>query len=142
MVDTLKEYINMCEMAVDVQDSYKPFLGDYVYCMDYNTETKRPSLIREVNGGSLAVLELVDYLDSAWHDEFTWLPRQDQLQAMVLPSKCNAYWLVNQLHYMCHNNNAYGLTGNPSMEQLWLAFVMFEKYNKTWNGQEWTLQNQ
>ena len=24
-----------------------------------------------------------------------------------------------------------------SMEQLWLAFVMKEKYNKTWNGEEW-----
>lgn len=24
-----------------------------------------------------------------------------------------------------------------SMEQLWLAFVMKEKHNKTWNGKEW-----
>lgn len=24
-----------------------------------------------------------------------------------------------------------------SMEQLWLAFVMKEKYNKTWDGNEW-----
>ena len=24
-----------------------------------------------------------------------------------------------------------------SMEQLWLAFVMKEKYNKTWNGKDW-----
>jgi len=25
-----------------------------------------------------------------------------------------------------------------SMEQLWLAFCMAEKYNKTWNGETWT----
>lgn len=25
----------------------------------------------------------------------------------------------------------------PSMEQLWLAFVMKEKYNKTWDGEVW-----
>ncbi len=24
-----------------------------------------------------------------------------------------------------------------SMEQLWLAFVMKEKYNKVWDGEEW-----
>jgi len=24
-----------------------------------------------------------------------------------------------------------------SMEQLWLAFVMNEKYNKVWNGKDW-----
>jgi len=23
------------------------------------------------------------------------------------------------------------------MEQLWLAFVMKEKHNKTWNGKDW-----
>ena len=27
-----------------------------------------------------------------------------------------------------------------SMEQLWLAFVMSEKYNKIWNGKEWDLK--
>jgi len=27
--------------------------------------------------------------------------------------------------------------GFTSMEQLWLAFVMKEKYNKVWNGKEW-----
>ena len=26
---------------------------------------------------------------------------------------------------------------SASMEQLWLAFVMKEKYNKTWNGESW-----
>ena len=26
---------------------------------------------------------------------------------------------------------------NPSMEQLWMAFYMKEKYNKVWNGEKW-----
>ena len=26
---------------------------------------------------------------------------------------------------------------SASMEQLWLAFVMKEKYNKVWNGENW-----
>ena len=29
------------------------------------------------------------------------------------------------------------LTSKSSMEQLWLAFVMKSKYNKTWNGEDW-----
>ncbi len=29
----------------------------------------------------------------------------------------------------------------PSMEQLWLAFVMKEKYNKTWNGTDWKIDD-
>jgi hypothetical protein len=25
-----------------------------------------------------------------------------------------------------------------SLEQVWLAFVMFKKFAKTWNGRKWT----
>jgi len=25
----------------------------------------------------------------------------------------------------------------PSFEQLWLAYIMHEKYNKVWNGEDW-----
>jgi len=30
-----------------------------------------------------------------------------------------------------------GMHRHDSMEQLWLAFVMKEKYNKIWNGENW-----
>ena len=33
--------------------------------------------------------------------------------------------------------NAAYVTSNCSMEQLWLAFVMQEKYKKTWDGEKW-----
>ena len=46
-----------------------------------------------------------------------WLPRQDQLQGMV--------------------EYTVGVNKFNSMEQLWLAFVMSEKYNKKWDGKDW-----
>ena len=65
------------------------------------------------------------------------LERQDQWQEMLgwpleyLPSKfhhfyCNDKWIKNN-----------GSLSFSSMEQFWLAFVMKEKFNKTWDGETW-----
>lgn len=61
-----------------------------------------------------------------------WMPRQDELQDMVwLGTATSIYYQLRhitefQMKYSCQ-----------TMEQLWLAFVMKEKYNKTWNGEDW-----
>lgn len=61
----------------------------------------------------------------------TWLPRQDQLQEMV-GGMCSIDLMADYL------DATYDLGFEPeSMEQLWLALVMREKYNKDWNGKEW-----
>ena len=116
-MDKTKEYILMCERAVEIQN-LKPHVKFNYFAGDKS---------REIYYGGIDPIET----------NYIWLPTQSQLQGMVLPSKCNAYWLVNQMNCMCTNDNAYGLCGNPSMEQLWLAFVMKEKYQKTWGGKDW-----
>ncbi len=72
-------------------------------------------------------------------------PRQDQLQEMtestfeyVHPdtnrpsvwSVLTVFWKWSLEEYS-HDSEI------TSMEQLWFAFVMKEKFNKTWNGSEW-----
>lgn len=76
-----------------------------------------------------------------------WLPRQDQLQGMLdlkphsfgksykmnigrTNDKWTMYCQDDPLHYSFDQMS-------ESMEQLWLAFVMSEKYGKAWNGKEW-----
>ena len=69
-----------------------------------------------------------------------WLPRQDQLQRMVQFSGglLNQLWHFKDFCFARDNgyNFEYILSLN-SMEQLWLAFVMKEKYNKFWNNEKW-----
>ena len=63
------------------------------------------------------------------------LPGQDELQGMLkLPL----------LDLLCGFRDFIEFDKNPSyaalftsMEQLWLAFVMKEKFNKTWDGDKW-----
>ena len=108
------------------------------------------------------------YLDSEvgvysfWHHptniyNATWLPRQDQLQEMVLEAFGKEAWfggfcnstemldLAFEFTCFCYDvSSAEMLEINEyakqftSMEQLWFAFVMKEKNNKTWDGENWS----
>ena len=118
-MDTSKEYINMSKKAVEIQHD-ELHKGDYI----------------EINEKINLIANTMHY-SPADLDNAIWLPRQDQLQEMVEPKEYNSYRFVRKLNEFVDKYNAGELTGNPSMEQLWLAFVMKEKYSKTWNGTDW-----
>jgi len=85
------------------------------------------------------------------HSTTTWLPRQDQLQEIMewennIPTE--VVWKLRQFHEYydpppCMSTKYY--KSQPpnytlqftTMEQLWLAFVMKEKYNKIWDKDNW-----
>lgn len=127
-MDTSKEYILQCEKAVEVQELWDKRAGDAC-------SPKFSKQIIWIVGFNVGFSE---------RKELTWLPRQDQLQAMlpdifsnriptVLADKFNEF-ITKELG----QNNMHSVeVVNWSMEQLWLAFVMSEKFNKTWSGSDW-----
>ena len=129
-MDTSETYIKMCEKAEEIQRGHKPELYDLRAVWIPKQQRTPPDGTAML--GEYKVYEI---------DEFgIWLPRQDQLQEMVdwkgfdisidwhsLP--CKFYWAKDPLETQ-------GVNGD-SMEQLWLAFVMKEKYNKVWANNEW-----
>jgi len=132
-VDTSETYIKMCEKARRIQDYWLTEECSEAESSEYgglfwNKQT------REV------------FITTEW-DEWEhsiWLPRQDQLQEMVAIPKTASLPTVTQLilfyRFWEREDGAQGLpyfAYFTSMEQLWLAFVMKEKYNKIWNGDEW-----
>jgi len=134
-MDTSKEYILQCEKAVEIQKLHKMNTGDCYY------QTKDDSDYCEGAftcwNGLRPNAGYHDY-DSWWYfpDDCIWLPKQDQLQEMVKTEKygCDKnFWLLEDFMRW---RNKYA-EDNASMEQLWLAFVMKEKYSKTWNGTDW-----
>jgi len=72
-----------------------------------------------------------------------WLPRQDELQEMILDKENSP---ISELKCLVDLSSE-GPEGEEwideywegfsSMEQLWLAYVMKENYNKIWNGKDW-----
>ena len=126
-----KNSIKMCEANEEIQKEWKNETGDFVYWK----VTK-----------SIKVLTNHFYTDD-W-GEFIWLPTQEQLQEMLF-LKSNIFDgydnVISIIYYfqLWLNEKFYGYymrkpypKGNI-LNELWLAFVMKEKYNKTWTGEKW-----
>ena len=114
-MDTSKEYIKMCEKAEEIQKEWIPQNGDFFF-----TNKVYVWGCYECKKG-------------------IWLSRQDQLQEMLDVNNSKfvkpCFMAMNFAEWL--NNNIRFSNVDWSMEQLWLAFVMIEKYNKIWNSEEW-----
>lgn len=119
-MDNTKEYILMCEKAEEIQTLFQKPIG--------------------LNGAPTDAEGIVIGIRNLDVIGDTWLPRQDQLQEMIEDKG----WFLSLLKYFtAWAGNEYTLKDKQfqldSMEQLWLAFIMEEKYNKKWNGKDWVL---
>ena len=131
-MDTTETYIKMCEKAVEIQKLRKDWLEGDIY---YDEEICYASIgCSGYDCGSFNDMS-ADGLVRIGYE--TWLPRQDQLQE-ILELDPSLWTGIVQLIWefgkeMIRNKQERYIF---SMEQLWLAFVMKEKYNKIWDGKD------
>ena len=142
-MDTTPKYIKMCEKAEEIQKGWKPKAGDF-YAWAGHTVRKEGTVI-------IGVVKYYDPSTNLIHGMQTMaerrhrldvicLFRQDQLQEMVgIESR---YQLLHKFDMFYHNLYIDFVSVDASftsMEQLWLAFVMKEKFNKIWDDkkEEW-----
>jgi hypothetical protein len=147
VMDTSKEYIEMCRKAEEVQKLWKPVPGDFAYDIRYkdpiiiinydkNTYIYGFNLVNE-----LEFEECVLYFNS--ENDLIWRPRQDQLQGMLFTKWYHQDEVaqISTFSNWCKQNWIWGNSTEGhcfnSHEQLWLAFVMHEKYQKKWDGKKW-----
>lgn len=161
-MDNIKEYILQCEKAIQVQEcwrenhpckfySIKPDFMDAIYissgeldgifyygvngfqiCTHYHRDSIN-GLFWQIDHGRTTT-----YADEG--DTAIWIPRQDQLQGMIDWEDRGSYILSMMCFQIDEFYNTCGKwvqEDSTSMEQLWLAFVMKEKFNKIWNGKDW-----
>lgn len=152
----------MCEKAVEIQEKALWKEGDWIWadgikCLTYEifkTNDDRPIIYFAMTKDLEIIKDGVCYPEdvSIGRGEYKlhkyykpiWLPRQDQLQDMIFESHELNYNKSMYPQIECFYNfsvSMYKYKYPPnSMEQLWLAFVMKEKFNKTWNGTDWIEQ--
>ena len=133
-MDTSVEYVKMCEKATEIQKNYniKRRIGDYFF---------------DKSGGGVLVWVSPD--DGSFYLDTIYIPRQDQLQEILYKDDQNpcghdslALRIGNHFSQFMYKgmpnewNRKYGKCIG-SMEQLWLAYVMYEKYSKVWAGTDW-----
>jgi len=104
--------------------------GDIILFSKYEFYVKK-DFIKDIDPLGIINVELWEY------KKCVWLPRQDQLQDMVWDSL--GTYCSNKMNSLTWGVWDFYNTIDDvdSMEQLWLAFVMRELYNKQWNGNEW-----
>ena len=137
-MDVTVEYLKMCEMTEELQKNWIPAIGDYIggswYIDDQdNIGLTCMGIVQKLNPEGNK--NLVDCGGSIFWaiDAHFLLFRQDQLQE-IMKMECDdlIYELYEEWYIPENISNKFN-----SMEQLWLAFVMKNKFNKIWNGEEW-----
>ncbi len=139
-MDTSETYIKMCDCE-EIRKWCNPHAGDIIL--------RRPPrdvppfyLPRDITYHSR--LTVCTSPDQRLRDGDIWLPRQDQLQAMLYGKMggTGLILLVTLLNRLgeegeCENCIDTNYIDLSSMEQLWMAFVMKENHNKVWDNNEW-----
>jgi len=139
-MDTSETYIKMCEKAEEIQGEWnEPKEGDYY--LAFHNQRCIAGLLAIWTGKEEGILRLAKQ-----GKYFIWLPRQDQLQEMV------SFGPPSQVHMIMDfmDSNYWKEIAEDGIEeytspeeifdtweQLWLAFVMKEKYGKVWDGENW-----
>jgi hypothetical protein len=127
-MDTSPKYVDMCEKAIEIQTLRPIFVGgDFFSCddhlfiqgdMDENTHTTRFQCKNDI-----------------------WLPRQDQLQELHM-DKSGIKSIRECLNLLGDIKCFLGILNNAeTMEQLQLQVLMFNLYNKRWDGHKWINRN-
>ena len=131
-MDTSKEYILQCEKAEEIQEIREErgsFLaGRYGLYIRLGFD-KRAKMAEHISNFDFDT-KLKSYI---------WLPQQDQLQGILFSQETVEACFYRDIHSLAKDFYLFAFKHPEftSMEQLWLAFVMKEKYHKTWNGKDW-----
>lgn len=147
-MDATNRYIIMCQKAMDIQNIWIPKQCDFMidredledglsFCKPGEGLVQVVDIYFEEQGSEQYQQEREDLKKNA-----LWLPRQDQLQKMIEPDDSKVHSIIHNVveeQYYYPSKGAYVAATEIfySLEQLWLAYVMKEKYNKVWNEEDW-----
>jgi hypothetical protein len=157
-MDMSETYIKMCERAQEIQ-RLQPDIDhirhpedeqDYKYTSFFYLPKEDKIAISKWDNDEGHIL-MGHYLDE--ETGAIWLPRQDQLQKMLISPRQDFIELLEDFYWhwagykteekypwreYIEDEDKIKIRGDfTSMEQLWLAFVMKEKFGKYWSKGEW-----
>jgi hypothetical protein len=126
-MDKSSLYIKMSESAKVIQKKWKPDFGDFFVSMSLGLTSECQPITSDLE-------KKVPYLKKI---KAVCLPRQDQLQERVIEKYATPWDLAIAFSNVLMGDNASYFDNFDSMEKLWLAFIMLQKYKKKWKDGEW-----
>lgn len=156
-MDVSEKYIEMCEKATEIQEMWQYDDGDF-YLHRFTTRNVEEDRFKWMIGKEIVMTMCISCnIRDSYGDQYVseynpkgeniWLPRQDQLQEIVFEGETFGshvatamFKLLSDYLHRITNPKCEYWHDFESLEQLWLAFTMKERYDKVWNGTEWILQ--
>ena len=144
-MDQTPEFIKMCrELPYTFAPNREYEYGDYVHDRYLN----KTYVVADGGADKTPATHNCIRADSGSITDCFWLPKQDQLQNIII-DKWAASYENKGLGFQTTFNTLLNKTKNTieyywkfkSLEQLWLAFVMHEKFNMIWTNSEWILSS-
>lgn len=127
----LKDY----EVVHHIDENKSNNILNNLFLCDSDTQHKK---IHSVDKQFLLMFNAARYEHQKDFKNFDILnSRQDQLQEMYEGDWWSAYLKFEEWMKENYNDVRGDVMILMSMEQLWLAFVMSERYSKQWNGTDW-----
>jgi len=149
-----KNYIKMCEKAPQLWEdmehdgsliAWRSFIGVVHKCKKRKKFEGLSAFVPETlvirtwlkDDEDIMILKTnIDYGGSD-PDRGTPIYTQEQLQDMITTQ---GYFRFSLIELFYRFTNKQDFTKIKSMNEVWLAFVMHEKYNKIWTGKDWELE--
>lgn len=126
-MDKSSHYIKMCESAKVIQKQWNPEFGDFFISMSLGLTSQCQPIVSDLE-------KKVSYLKTI---KAVWLPRQDQLQEMIIEKYATPWDLAIGFSNVLMGDKASYFDNFDSMDKLWLSFIMLEKYKKKWIEGKW-----
>ena len=142
-MDTSEKYIKMCQQAQEIQDlQHYPILEDWQKLeelKEYFVSFECGDFIA-FNSNESDIVNIWVFGDPIHEKEVKsikcWLPRQDQLQDIIIDEIYggSCFRMLMNFGLKLREDTNYDMTSTA--EQLWLSFIMKEKFHKRWNEQD------
>jgi len=142
----IETYVKMLEKAPEIQKEWIPKNGDSVWHPNEGVEYMGTWEYPE----KFDIVHLSEDTDKDFWYNWLWFPHQSQLQEILLEDPDNRFnTSICSITLVCQfakflgifDEDAEGRSNiylrKESLEVLWLAFVMFELYQKVWDGKDW-----
>ena len=125
------KYILMCQESTEIQELWKPKIGDKCFDID------------DLNGLGVELVGEEDVFCNSQKDYwegYIWLPRQEDLQEILLDKRGDgAGDIINDFYSFIVDNEPLPYVSNrEAISMFWLVFIMATLYQKKWDSESKT----
>lgn len=150
MMETASEdYIHMCEAATELNNYWRPGVGDRVYLKkDLFLYDGKLTMVKYLGQDPiykegiyhLSEENLMEIADPQIFFSFcVFLPSQEQLQQKILKAHKSRYQVLNEFYDFAATKDLDVLIKHHTFNEVWLMFYYYTMHGKIWNGEDWIL---